>query len=224
MVSKKSTPKRRRNRKAVMAVCLIAAIGLVLTSSLGYLGYSLFSPGSDSPVDSIEDYIVNQEYRVTQYVESLQKSPENINLLLLLGDTYYNLGSAYEETGNFEKAADNYARAVEPYGKVLELDPGNVDARVDRAVAAFQSGSYELAGQEFETAIETAPEHAQAHFNYGVFLYSALNKPAEAVEMWKKVIELNPPEESQLVTTARTLVARVEEEMQQAPVFELPTE
>lgn len=108
---------------------------------------------------------------------------------------------------------ESFAKALEPYGKVLELEPDNVDVRVDRAVAAYASNNNEVAQEEFEKAITVDPANAKAYFNYGVFLYFGLNEPEEALAQWQKVVELNPEAEQDLVETTKTWIKAVEAEL-----------
>lgn len=205
---------KKKNKKMVYAVVVIAALGLVLTSALGYFGFrSFYLSPSDGIFSGTEEAIADLEYRISQYEDSLARVPDNLNLLVILGNSYYQLGLAYSDINNQAAAAESFAKALEPYGRALEIDPGNVDVRVDRAVAAFWSNNYDEAEREFQTAVEMDPNHAKAHFNYGIFLYLGRNRPAEAISQWQEVVELNPADDPQLVATARMWIAQVEEEL-----------
>ncbi len=207
----------RRNRKFAMAVIIVAASALVLTSVLGYIElHSRALPPRGS--DPVAKEIAELEYRIAQLKESLERNPNEEYFLTQLGNTYYDLGRIYQYLNNEPKWVESFAAAIEPYGKVLESKPDNVDIRVDRAVAAFWSGNLELAGEEFERALEINPNHLNANYNYGVFLFFGLNRPAEAISRFARVLELNPSD-SQLVAAAQMLITQAEQALKN-PVFD----
>jgi tetratricopeptide (TPR) repeat protein len=192
-VSKKSIRKYSKKHIMIYIIVFIAAGGLVLTPVLGYIGYRSFASGprNEDSFRGIEQEIADLEYRISQLKDGLEKNPENIYYLTQLGNNYYQLGVAYSYSNDEAKAQESFNLAIEPYGKALELKPGDVDVRVDRAVSAFWSGNHELAEEEFEQAIAINPDHAKAYYNYGVFLFYGLNRPAEAIERFEKSLELD---------------------------------
>ncbi|MCR3922547.1 MAG: tetratricopeptide repeat protein, partial [Firmicutes bacterium] len=165
------------------------------------------------PSAILRSQIAQVETQITQYQALLEEDPEDVTALMQLGHAYYDLGQIYSSLNNAEDSQANFAQALEPYGKVLELTPDDVNVRVDRAVAAYLSRNNEVAQEEFEAAIKVDPAHAKARFNYGFFLYSALDKPQEALQQWQEVVELDPADEADVVATARTLIDMVEEEL-----------
>jgi Tfp pilus assembly protein PilF len=188
---------------------------LVLTSALGY--FANRTPARVNVAAGPEWLIADLRSRIERFEASLKESPDNFNLLVMLGNSYYQLGQAYADSGNQEASAAGFAGAVEPYGRALAINPQDVNVRVDRAVAAFRSGSLDIAEQEFREAINIDPTHPKAFFNYGVFLHVGRNQPSQAAEQWQRVIELNPPDDQQLVSTARQWLAQVEGAMPAAP-------
>ena len=206
----KKTSRRKRNQRMVYAVIILAVCGLILSSALVYLGSNAFAPNVNTGDQSNASAIASLEYQISQHESSLEKAPGNFYLLTELGNSYYQLGQVYSTAANDEKAKESFAKAVEPYGKALEVEPNDINVRVDRAVAAFWSDSYDLAEQEFTKAIELDPTHAKAHFNYGIFQYYGRNNSVEAIKNWNKVIELNPVDDPQLVATAREWITQAE--------------
>jgi tetratricopeptide (TPR) repeat protein len=182
---------------------------------LGYFANRL--PVRATAVQGPEWIISDLRSRISRYEAILETSPDNLSLLITLGNSYYQLGQAYADSGNQEAAAAGFAGAVEPYGRALAINPQDVNARVDRAVAAFRSGSLDLAEQEFREAINIDPTHPKAFFNYGVFLLIGRGQPSQAAEQWQRVIELNPPNDPQLVSSARQWLAQVEGGIPSAP-------
>lgn len=213
----KLSMRRKKHKRIVYVIAVITAATLVFTSAAGY--YALRSAAPRTPVASrtTEQVIADLQARLSQYESSLEKSPDNLNLLVMLGNSYYQLGLAYFYSGDAEASRANFAKALQPYGRALELDPQDVDVRVDRAVAAFQSHNLDLAEQEFNKALSLDPQHAQAYFNFGVFLHIGRDRPDEALKQWRQVIALNPADNQQLVAAARQWITQVEGERPQPP-------
>lgn len=199
----------RKKKKLVSAVIIFAVLGLVLTSVLGTIGMASLRR-EPNPNTSGLGAIGDLEYQIQQYESSLEKSPNNVFVLTELGNSYYGLGMIYSSMNDEVKAKETFGKAVEPYGKVLEVNPENVNVRVDRAVSAFWSDNFELAAAEFEKSIEIDPTHAKAYFNYGIFLYLGELKSDEALAMWNKVIELETKDE-ELISTTRYWISQITE-------------
>jgi len=205
---------RRKRKKLVYAVVIVSATVLVLTSAIGFYGMRL--PARANVAEGPEWIISDLQGRISRLEANLESSPDSVNLLVQLGNSFYQLGQVYYDNGNQEASDASFAGAIDPYGRALAINPKDVNVRVDRAVAAFRSGSLDLAEQEFKEAINIDPTHSKAFFNYGVFLHIGRSQPRQAVEQWQRVIELNPPDQ-QLVSSARQWIAQVEGGMPAAP-------
>ena len=200
----------RRKKSLVYGVVIIGAAALVLTSVLG----ALVMPGlRGSSASTGFNRIAELEYQVSQYKNNLESTPENFYLLTQLGNTYYALGMEYSLAENEEKTKESFAAAMEPYGRALEIQPDDVNVRVDRAVSAFWSDNHDVAEAEFARAIEIDPTHAKAYFNFGIFQYLGLNQPHDALENWKQVVALNPADDPDIVNTAKSWIAQVEDDL-----------
>ena len=223
---KKKTGKKAtsKNKKTVVYVIVgFLVFGLIFSSLLYFFTPGLLGFGKQGQTN--EETIRQLERLVRQYEKDLKKTPDSEDLLKQLGDAYLNLGILYSITSGYEnKAEDTFVKALEPYAKVLEKDPDNVDLRVDRAVAAFYGNKFSEAEAEFKKAIETAPEHARAHYNYGVFLYYGRGKTEEAVKEWEKVVELNPAGEEKMVDQAKQMIEKATEAEKEAGSEEETTE
>lgn len=211
----KRTSRSKRNKAMVYIVVAIAGGGLVLSSILAAFLPGNFARGGSAADQSYASYIADLEYRIGQYQDSLEKAPDNVFLLTNLGHAYYDLGQAYSMTQEQERAKEAYAQAIEPYGKALEIEPNDVNVRVNRAVMAFYTDNFEIAQEEFEKAIEIDPSHAKAHYNYAIFLYFGKNDVTAAIERWTTVLDLNPAGEPELVAQARGFIAQAQEDMNQ---------
>ncbi|EEG78775.1 tetratricopeptide repeat protein [Dethiobacter alkaliphilus] len=212
-MGKKKSAIRRLDKKMVKIVVILAAAGMLFSVvAIGLAGGFMTPPAARGNLaGTIEDL----EFQIRQYENSLESSPDNAALWTQLGNSYYQLALVYSEMDDAEKTAENFANAIEPYGKALEIEPDDVNVRVDRAVSAFYSDSYDLAEEQFEKAIETDPTHVQARYNYGIFQYFGRNNATAAIEQWNEVLELNPSDQQQLVANARGFIAQAEAEMNQ---------
>lgn len=204
------------NKKKKIMVYIVVAIaggGLVFSSLL-----AAFLPGnmvrsSNLPRRNYSNNIADLELRITQHRASLEQAPDNFYLLANLGHTYFDLGRTHSRTDNVEKARESYLQAVEIYGKALQINPDDVDVRVNRAIMAFWTDSLDLAEEEFAKALELNPDHVKAHYNRAIFLYFGRNNLAEAIESWNRVIELNPADAQELVAQSRGFIAQAQQEM-----------
>jgi len=206
----KKMSRGKKNKIMVYIVIAFAGGGLVLSSIL-----AAFLPGnmvgsSNLPVQSDESYIAGLEQRIAQFKSNLEQSPDNFYLLSNLGHAYFDLGRVHARVSGNEKAIETYLQAVEVYGRALQINPDDVDVRVNRAIMAFWSEKLDLAEEEFEKAIALNPNHAKAHYNRAIFLYFGRNNPTEAIASWNRVIELNPADAQELVTQARGFIAQVQ--------------
>ncbi|MBS3886550.1 MAG: tetratricopeptide repeat protein [Dethiobacter sp.] len=206
----KKISRGKKKKLMVYIVIAIAGGGLVLSSIL-----AAFLPGSmvrssNLPAQNDESYIAGLEQRIAQFKTNLEQSPDNFYLLANLGHAYFDLGRVQARVISNEKAIETYLQAVEVYGRALQVNPDDVDVRVNRAIMAFWSDKLDLAEEEFEKAIELNPSHAKAHYNHAIFLNFGRNNPTAAIESWHRVIELNPADAQELVTQARGFIAQVQ--------------
>jgi len=204
----------RKNKVAVYILVFLIAGGLIVSSLIAVFA-NPSAPRQEEPWD-YESQIAQINDLVAQYEESLKDSPEDVGLLTQLGNANYNLGVLYSLTDESEKANESFSKAMEAYGKALESEPENVNLHVDRAVAAYYAGETEVAETEFQQAVELDPEHAQARYQYGVFLYYGANKPDEALAQWEAVIALENEENTELVEAARAWVSAVKAELEKS--------
>ena len=85
----------------------------------------------------------------------------------------------------------NLTEAAHLYHKILEKDPGHVDANFLLGTLNLQQGNLDNATMHLKKTIALKPDHVTAHNNLGTVL-QAHGKLAEAVASFNKVIELQP--------------------------------
>lgn len=147
------------------------------------------------------------------YLEILRESPDNANVLNLLGIlklqdnqpqealqlikkaaklspcAYYleNLGRAYFENKNFEESINSYRKA-------FEFEPDNFDILFNLALTYKNNGQIDEAIENYKKAIEIIPDNSKAYFNLAG-IYDSLNDTFNALENYKKAYEYNPEDE-----------------------------
>jgi hypothetical protein len=107
-----------------------------------------------------------------------------VNHAVRSADALYQLGRYYQ-------ARVNYAEAIAAYEKVLEADPGHVEAHNGLGVAHCLQERHELALQYFRKAIGMAPLAAHLHNNLG-YAHLVHGQEAEAVSAFERALRLEP--------------------------------
>lgn len=115
---------------------------------------------------------------IFQHEEELRKDPNNV-------EAWEHLGNLYFDAGEPEKA-------IRAYTKALELNPKNTSVLVDCGVMYRQNKQFEKAVEFFGKALAIDPKHQNALFNTGIVLYYDLGRKEEALETWKKLLQINP--------------------------------
>ena len=101
------------------------------------------------------------------------------------------------QRGNRAYDEGKFADAIRYYEQALELNPNMVGVLVDLGTSYWYlnpplpSKAIEL----YDQAIQLEPTFASAYFNKGIVFAYGLNKPGEAIQIWDKVLTLNPPQQ-----------------------------
>ncbi|HWQ26543.1 MAG TPA: tetratricopeptide repeat protein [Chlorobaculum sp.] len=145
------------------------------------------------------------------YTEILKITPENSDVLHLLGVTAYqtrnqrlavdlidraiaiyphnaafysNRGLALQDLKQFDKASDSYEKAI-------ALKPDYVEAWYNHGNVQQELKRFDEAIASYEKAISIRPDYERAWFNRGIALQE-LNRFAEAVASYERTISLKP--------------------------------
>jgi tetratricopeptide (TPR) repeat protein len=112
-----------------------------------------------------------------------------------------NRGAAYLKKGMYNEALKDFTR-------VIETDPSYVNAYINRAALYINPNvkQYELAIQDYDTALRLDPVNAQARHYRGVAL-RGLGRDTEALEDFNESITLSPNTAVYYYTRAQTLRA-----------------
>jgi tetratricopeptide (TPR) repeat protein len=114
---------------------------------------------------------------------------------------------AWIALGNSQMDAARYTEAIVAYRKALDLDPNNVDVRVDMGTCYRNLGQPEKAIEEYRRALKINPRHPNANRNSGVVLAYDLHRNAEAIQAFKKYLEVLPgaPDADQILADIQRL-------------------
>ncbi|GAB4519365.1 MAG: hypothetical protein OHK0046_28090 [Anaerolineae bacterium] len=89
------------------------------------------------------------------------------------------------------KVYDNPDEIIAAYTTVITLDPGHVEAYVNRAMAHYSKRDFERALVDIERALSMNPNHARAHGTKAI-VFAVQGKYAEAVEHYNRTLEIDP--------------------------------
>jgi tetratricopeptide (TPR) repeat protein len=94
----------------------------------------------------------------------LKKNPKDKDLLLRV---------AY-----FYKSAHQFKEAVSSFDQSLEIDPGNVAVRTEKASCLYYTGEIDGALSELQESLKLNPKDANTLFNLGVIRWKGKKDPA----------------------------------------------
>ena len=120
----------------------------------------------------------NLAVAIKQHEDQVVREPNN-------AEAWEHLGNLYYDSGAPEKA-------ISAYDKTLEIRPGNTSVLVDRGVMYREIKAYDKALESFRAALDINPKHEHALFNSGVVLHFDLKRTEEALQAWRKLVEINP--------------------------------
>lgn len=98
---------------------------------------------------------------------------------------WINLGNAYFDAHEPQKAIHAYEHA-------LSLAPKNPDVLTDLGIMYREIGEFEKALECFRKATAVEENHQPAMFNMGVVLAYDLQRHKEAIEIWERLLRINP--------------------------------
>jgi cytochrome c-type biogenesis protein CcmH/NrfG len=156
--------------------------------------YFLVTGGPEKKTDR-EHGEVDVQQQIDRYKAVLADNPENIQVLIELGDLYLNTRNAHD--------------AFQSFSTALELDPNNVHVLTDLASIHQQIGRYDQALENYQRAYELAPGHATTLLNMAMIYSRHKGDTAKALELLQQFLASNP--EPQLAATAQQEIARIKQ-------------
>ncbi len=123
---------------------------------------------------------------------AMVKNPAEIQQLESIAKSNSGNANAWIALGNAQMDAQRFAEAIIAYQRALDLDPKNVDVRVDMGTCYRGVGQPEKAIAEYNKASQINPRHPMARMNAGVVYAYDLGRKAEAIKEFEKYLELAP--------------------------------
>jgi len=115
---------------------------------------------------------------IEEYRADIAEDPNNLAMLVALGNAYYDSG--------------DWRNAISAYERALKIDPDNRDVRTDMGTSYRNLGLPDRALAEYRYVLKHEPGHLNARFNMGVvFAYDKKNYPA-AIQTWEEILKMAP--------------------------------
>jgi len=175
----------------VFLVGFIAGVGFTVYKTGNSTAPSTAAAPTGGPSAEQNQAILNLEAEVTA-------NPTNFNAWTQLGNLYFD--------------TDQVTKSIGAYTKSLELHSGNADLWTDLGVMYRRSGNPAKAVESFDKAIAMDPTHQQSRFNKAIVLHFDLGRTAEALEIWKSLLAINPNYRTANNLPLSDLIAQIEAE------------
>src|SRR5262249_41660283 len=130
----------------------------------------------------------NLAARKDKYDEAEQHYRKSVNVNRAYVPAMVALASRYVTKGKLDDARTEVRQ-------ILELDPGNAEARVMRTSIDIADKNYARAETDLSSLTQEFPDNAQIHRQMGIYLLVRGRKP-EAEKSFLRVLELAPTEQS----------------------------
>ncbi len=169
----------------------LLAVAILAVSTV----FSLSACSKEKQERSSDDTTLSPRFETEaqQLETALKDDPKNLTALIQLGNLYYDWGQNEVDTkGDTAQPEDKWLRAIKYYGLALEIDPKNVNIRVDMANLMRFTGRTDEAISQYRTAINQDPKHVQARIN----LISALGQQKQdykaAINEYETLLKVAP--------------------------------
>jgi len=117
------------------------------------------------------------QQKIAQLERASADQPDDVALLLELGDAYF-LGQHYQQ-------------AARTFRTALQIDPGNPTATVRLAMVWHADGDSKRAAEAVKAVLDAAPQNQEAHYSMAIIYFSA-DRIEEARGEWDSAAKLDP--------------------------------
>jgi cytochrome c-type biogenesis protein CcmH/NrfG len=131
---------------------------------------------------------------ITSYRDRLNRNPQDLEALILLGNASYDIGS--------------YAEAEDLYRRALAIDPEHTQARTDLATALHRQGKSLEAIDELQRVLVIDYQHENALYNLGLLKLRVRDDREGAIRAWEQLAEST--EDQQLAAEVREMIVNVQ--------------
>lgn len=118
---------------------------------------------------------------ISYFEKELEIDPESVAAYQRLGDLYSNYSA-------------DFGRGMEALEKALELQPNHVSTLINYASTLYYLDRLGAATEHFELVVQLDPKNLTANYNLAL-MYEYTGKKQQAINRWKKFLDLNPPGE-----------------------------
>lgn len=132
--------------------------------------------------------LFTQAVRILERADSLKAG--DFDVLVMLGNAYFDIGFFREDASSFQKARDVYAKA-------LAVKPGDPDVSTDLGITFFlqKPPAYDKAAAQLIKVSESNPKHERS-LQFLIQTYVKQNKFPEAEKALNKLRSINPGNQS----------------------------
>ena len=184
----KGQRKAKRKQKIHAAIAIFLALGLVLSTMLGFAG--IFTRGNTNVTDN--QYLLEKENQGAALAEALAQDPENVHLAIGLGDFYYELADECWRYQDYYERGNHYARLSQGfYLQALDSGEDTKELILKIATVAFRLFDFTLAEEYYQRALGLDEEDPEVLLGYGLLLYNT-DRQEEGRNTWEKVLEYAP--------------------------------
>ncbi len=128
----------------------------------------------NTPAPASDDAV---QQRIAQLESASADQPDDVAVLLELGDAYF-LGQRYPQ-------------AARTFRTALQIDPGNPTATVRLAMVWHAEGASERAAQAIKAVLGKTPDNQEAHYSMAI-IYFSTDRIEEAKAEWAAAAKLDP--------------------------------
>ncbi len=132
-------------------------------------------PGPTAGTKSVASKGSETQSRIAGLKKMLAVQPNNIDVLIQLGNDHFDLGK--------------HEAAVEYYRKALEIDPKRPGVTTDLGISYRRLGKPEQAADSFKKTLEIEPGHPAALFNLGLVMRDDLKDKEQALKYWQQFLD-----------------------------------
>lgn len=161
--------------------------------------------------DETDPTVAETTARIAELTELVGSDPENIELLIDLGNLYYENNMLDQALAAYERAASvdsthagahlnlgavlsdmgDFQRAIEELNRASELEPENALILSTLGSAYYGRSRFAEAFDMYQLALSLDPRSVEAHFNLGVAFADA-QMFDEAIREWQEVMAIDP--------------------------------
>ena len=188
------------NSKTLVLVVAALFLGLMM----GILGPRMFGGkpaveevSRQAPVPQQQASGPDYNLQINEIKKNLQNNPNDVGLLVQLGNTYFD--------------SNMYPESIEAYEKSLALRPGDPNVLTDLGVMYRRNGQSDEAVRRFHMAAEVDSGHIQSRMNLGVVYFYDFNDAQAARDALEGVLKISP--QGPNADSARQLMAEIDKVM-----------